>query len=312
VAEASEFRGWLTELRYGSGIASLISIRQMTTSLLALPSPRLPVRMGARMFAPVASAGALHLLAAILIALALPAAHTATKHDAPSATVVPIILPPRMIFLPDGPPGGGGGGGGNQQSGPIRHAEGIGRDALTMRTTKRPPTVGVGIRDTEPAAVVLDALPLACGTTNQLGLPVGGVSYGTSQGPGSGGGVGTGVGTGIGSGSGPGVGPGSGGGFGGGAYRPGGAVVAPRLISQEKPHYTPEALERKIQGSVWLEVVVTREGHVGSVRVTRSLDPGGLDEQAIIAVRRWQFEPGRLAGTPVDVMVTVAMDFTIR
>ena len=44
----------------------------------------------------------------------------------------------------------------------------------------------------------------------------------------------------------------------------------------------------------------------------RSLDPGGLDERAIAAVNEWRFEPGRLAGRPVDVLVTVYLDFTIR
>ena len=79
-----------------------------------------------------------------------------------------------------------------------------------------------------------------------------------------------------------------------------------------KPHYTSDALLRKIQGSVWLELVVTREGRAGDVRVTRSLDPGGLDEEAVNAVQQWQFAPGRLAGTPVDVLVTVAIDFWIQ
>jgi periplasmic protein TonB len=161
-------------------------------------------------------------------------------------------------------------------------------------------------------ALVLDALPLTSGAFNQIGLPVGGVLYGTSTGTGSGGGVGTGTGTGLGSGRGPGMGPGSGGGFGGGAYRPGAAVTAPRLLSQVKPRYTNDAVERKIEGSVWLELVVTREGRSGDVRVVRSLDPGGLDNEAIAAVRLWQFEPGRLAGRAVDVMVTVVMDFSIR
>ena len=63
---------------------------------------------------------------------------------------------------------------------------------------------------------------------------------------------------------------------------------------------------------VWLELVVTRDGRVDHVRVTRSLDSGGLDQAAISAVRSWRFEPGRLGGTPVDVLVTVVMDFTIR
>ena len=48
------------------------------------------------------------------------------------------------------------------------------------------------------------------------------------------------------------------------------------------------------------------------IRVVRSLDPGGLDDEAIVAVKQWRFEPGRLAGKPVDVMVTIMLDFWIR
>jgi len=285
----------------------------VTTGLLALPSPRLPARRLITNVAPLAIAGAIHLLAVTLVALVLPAGPRPTAGGEPApAPSIHVMLPPRLVFVPNGPPGGGGGGGGNRQSGPIRRAEGVGHDAYTLRTAKRPPTPGPLARESEVPPLVLDALPLASGTAEQIGLPIGGVSYGTSTGPGSGGGVGSGVGTGLGEGRGPGVGPGSGGGTGGGVYRPGGAVTAPRLIAQVKPRYTNEALERRIQGSVWLELVVTRAGRAGEVRVARSLDPGGLDEEAIIAVRQWQFEPGRLAGAAVDVVVTVVMDFAIR
>jgi TonB family protein len=289
------------------------------TGLLALPSPRLPARRGPRTAALLALAVALHLIAAAaLVIFVVPAAApTASSQETARAepSMMPIVLPRHLIFLPTpAAGGGGGGGGGNRQSGPIRHAEGIGRDAMTLRTTKRPPTAGPLALEVEPAlpAVVLDALPLASGTMEQMGLPVGGVSTGTSTGTGTGGGVGTGEGTGIGSGRGPGIGPGSGGGFGGGAYRPGGSVTAPRLISQIRPNYTPDALERRIQGAVWLDVVVMRDGCPGAVRVARSLDPAGLDEEAIKAIRAWRFEPGRLSGVPVDVLVTVVMDFSIR
>jgi TonB family protein len=61
-----------------------------------------------------------------------------------------------------------------------------------------------------------------------------------------------------------------------------------------------------------LEFVVTREGRARDVRVVRSLDASGLDEEAISAVRLWHFEPGRLSGMAVDVIVTVVMDFSIR
>ena len=196
----------------------------------------------------------------------------------------------------------------------------MGADAITLRVRKRPsPTAPVttasapAVEDVPPIpSIVLDAKPLASGLFDQIGLPTGGVLSGTSTGPGSGGGVGTGSGTGMGSGRGPGFGPGSGGGTGGGVYRPGGAVSAPRLIREVKPKYTSEALATETQGTVVLEVIVTADGCASQIRVVRSLDRGGLDEEAVAAVAQWRFEPGRLAGTPVDVLVTIVLDFAIR
>jgi TonB family protein len=227
-----------------------------------------------------------------------------------------IVEVTRLVFLapvqPPDAPRGGGGGGGNQQAAPIRRASGIGHDAVTLRTRKPEALSRASQELTEmPHAVVLDARPLASGTFDQIGLPDGGVPLGTSLGPGSGGGVGEGIGTGIGSGRGPGLGPGEGGGAGGGAYRPGGSVTAPRLLSQVQPAYTPDALERHVQGRVVLEIVVRRDGCAADIRVMRTLDPG-LDREAVRAVSQWQFEPGRLHGTPVDVIATVTVDFTIR
>jgi TonB family protein len=161
-------------------------------------------------------------------------------------------------------------------------------------------------------SIMVDAQPLASGLFDQVGLPTGGILSGTSTGPGSGGGVGSGVGTGIGPGRGPGLGPGSGGGTGGGAYRVGGGVSAPRLLKEVKPRYTNEALRSMTQGIVVLEVIVTRDGCASQIRVVRSLDRGGLDEEAVSAVAQWQFEPGRLAGTAVDVLVTIELTFAIR
>jgi TonB family protein len=45
--------------------------------------------------------------------------------------------------------------------------------------------------------------------------------------------------------------------------------------------------------------------------VTKSLDEQ-LDQQAIIAVKQWQFRPGTKAGTPVDVEVNIELTFTLR
>ena len=196
----------------------------------------------------------------------------------------------------------------------------MGADTITLRVRKEPPPTAPvttaatpAVEDVPPIpSIVLDAKPLASGLFDQIGLPTADVMSGTSTGPGSGGGVGTGIGTGMGSGHGPGLGPGSGGGTGGGIYRPGGAVSAPRLIKEVRPKYTSEALVKRIQGSVVLEVIVTGDGCASQIRIVRSLDAGGLDEEAVTAVAQWRFEPGRLGATPVDVLVTIVLDFSLR
>lgn len=160
--------------------------------------------------------------------------------------------------------------------------------------------------------VTLDAIPLASGIAYRMGTPSAAPTLGFSQGPGVGGGVGDGSGTGIGSGTGPGVGRGSGGGIGGGVHHVGNGVTAPTLRSQVRPYYTSEAMQRKIQGTVVLEMIVGSDGVPYDLRVRRSLDAGGLDEEAIRAAKQWRFNPGRLGDTPVDVLVTLVIDFHIR
>ena len=290
--------------------------------VLAPRTPRLPHRrLGA--LTQLAASTALHMT--LVVIAALIAATSAPGTDVRRAEPITDQQRPdirHLVFLaPELPrPGRGGGGGGNQRPDPIRRAQGVGADTITLRVRKEPPPTAPvttaatpAVEDVPPIpSIVLDAKPLASGLFDQIGLPTADVMSGTSTGPGSGGGVGTGSGTGMGSGRGPGFGPGSGGGTGGGIYRPGGAVSAPRLIKEVKPKYSAEALRKVIQGTVVLEVIVTGDGCASQIRVVRSLDRGGLDEEAVAAVAQWRFEPGRLAGAPVDVLVTIMLDFSVR
>jgi TonB family protein len=88
-------------------------------------------------------------------------------------------------------------------------------------------------------------------------------------------------------------------------------VTTPRVLIEVKPVYTDDALASRIQGSVVLELVVTRVGLPSHIRIARSLD-AQLDQQAIAAALKWRFAPGRVAGQPVDVLVTLVLDFSIR
>jgi periplasmic protein TonB len=284
---------------------------------LAPRTPRLPQqRLGAlQLAASLALHVGLVVVAASIGSTQTPGLESRRVGPAPEQVEHVMFLSPEVPRV-----GGGGGGGGNQQPGPIRRAQGVGSDTITLRVRKDPPPAAPltaasapAVEDVPPLpSIVLDAKPLAAGLFEQIGLPASGVMSGTSTGPGSGGGVGTGSGTGIGSGRGPGLGPGSGGGTGGGVYRPGGAVSGPRLIHEVKPKYTSEALRNRIQGTVVLEAVVSGDGCTSQIRVVKSLDRGGLDDEAVSAVTQWRFEPGRLAGAPVDVLVTIMLDFSVR
>jgi TonB family protein len=90
-------------------------------------------------------------------------------------------------------------------------------------------------------------------------------------------------------------------------------VVPPKVVKEVKPHYTTAARDAKIQGRVEVAAVVQSDGSLGEVRVTRSLDQKyGLDEEAVKAVKQWQFEPGTKDGKPVAVEVTIELTFTLK
>lgn len=98
-------------------------------------------------------------------------------------------------------------------------------------------------------------------------------------------------------------------------YKPGQdkGVTLPRVVKEVKPEYTAAAMQARIQGTVWLTVVVLASGEVGDVTVVKSLDAEhGLDQQAIDATRQWTFEPGTMKGQPVPVEITIEMTFTLK
>ena len=276
---------------------------------LVLAAPRLPTRSRSAHRGGIASV-AFH-VAVISILISVATLSRSTNRPVPNPAALESLQLPRLVFLLQPGPGGGGGGGGNKQPREPSPAQAIGRNRLTAPVARR-----AEVRQSHEVApplheVLLEAKPLASGTTVLRGLFEASPSLPFSRGPGSGEGVGTGTGAGIGSGTGPGVGAGRGGGFGGGAYRMGSGMVPPTLLTQVKPRYTPDAMRQRIQGTVTLEVVVSREGIPVAIRVTRSLDPG-LDEEAIAAAREWRFTPGRVGSTPVDVLVTIVLNFSVR
>ena len=88
-------------------------------------------------------------------------------------------------------------------------------------------------------------------------------------------------------------------------------VKAPVLQRDVKPNYTKDAMDRGVQGSVEMDAVVKADGTVGDVVVTKALDPD-LDQEAVKAMKQWQFRPGTKDGKAVDVVVQTEMTFALR
>jgi TonB family protein len=90
-------------------------------------------------------------------------------------------------------------------------------------------------------------------------------------------------------------------------------LTMPVPVYEERPQYTPAAMQAGVQGSVLLEAVVLTDGSVGDVSVLQSLDATyGLDQQAIDAIKLWTFQPGTRNGQPVRVAVQIEMRFTLK
>jgi protein TonB len=292
-------------------------------------SPRVPARRSPGR--ALAASGAIHaaLLAGLMLVSMLGISST--------TRALPKLESMRLVFLPLKGPGGGGGGGGLKQPTPPAPAKLKGASAvrspvpprrpLTSRPPEPKPTPPPPPPPPEPTPRPVDPPPVAkpvvvpqvvapvatlpADTDNRAGVMSAPPAPVESAGPGTGGGAGTGTGTGLGEGNGSGIGPGTGGGTGGGPYRPGNGITPPSLLREVKPDYTEDARRRGVAGDVVLEIVVRYDGSVGNVRLVQGLD-SGLDRRAIDAVRAWKFAPAKRYGTPVDVLVEVAVEFKLR
>jgi TonB family protein len=82
-----------------------------------------------------------------------------------------------------------------------------------------------------------------------------------------------------------------------------------RLVSVN-PVYPEQAKAGGIEGVVVLEILIGEDGLVLEARVVRSIPE--LDQAAVDAVLQWQYQPTLLNGNPVEVEMTVTINFTLQ
>ena len=304
-----------------------------TPSRDRFPFNKAPRLSGKKMTRGLMVAGAVHVIAAILIFFPASLGLQSSTDDV-------IKLPQqevKLVYLMTLGKGGGGGGGGLRERTPPPPAKRKAPVPIPKRAaspvpparptaappqqTPQPPKPEVRVEQTPvekpappppppPPAVQAPVKSIPADPVESPGLPEAPVRE-PSRGTGDRGGVGSGSGQGIGEGNGGGLGAGTGGGNGGGVYQPGAGIDPPTVVREVRPIYTDEARRQRIEGDVILEIVVRSDGSVGTIKVRRSRG-GGLDQRAIDAVRQWRFNPARRHGAPVDVAVEVAVEFKLR
>lgn len=94
-------------------------------------------------------------------------------------------------------------------------------------------------------------------------------------------------------------------------YRPKGVLSGPEPIVKVDPEYPEDAIKQHIDGEVVLYAIIRKDGTVDSIQLMRSLDPV-LDKNAIAALTRWKFLPGKRAGVPVDIEAVIRIPFEYK
>ena len=93
--------------------------------------------------------------------------------------------------------------------------------------------------------------------------------------------------------------------------RVGGNIRAPRKEVDVKPIYPASMREAGREGLVPLEAVIGLDGTVTYVRVLSAQVHPDFAVAAVDAVRQWRFSPTLLNGKPVEVVMTVSIEFNL-
>jgi protein TonB len=81
------------------------------------------------------------------------------------------------------------------------------------------------------------------------------------------------------------------------------------LIQRIQPEYPPLAKQARIQGTVVLRAVISREGTIQDLQVISGHPL--LVQAAINAVRQWRYRPYYLNDQPVEVETQVTVNFSL-
>jgi protein TonB len=86
-------------------------------------------------------------------------------------------------------------------------------------------------------------------------------------------------------------------------------VQAAKISNQVRPVYPQLARQARIQGTVRLEAVISKDGTIEELKLVSGHPL--LVQAAMDAVKQWRYQPTMLNGVPVEVITTIDVNFTL-
>ncbi len=90
----------------------------------------------------------------------------------------------------------------------------------------------------------------------------------------------------------------------------GGKIRPPAKIYDVLPVYPVIARAARVQGTVRIEATIAKDGSVRDAHIIDSVKM--LDAAALDAVRQWRYRPSYLNGEPIEVLMTVSVQFGLQ
>ena len=88
--------------------------------------------------------------------------------------------------------------------------------------------------------------------------------------------------------------------------------LATNLMSGAPPAYPMGSRRKREQGTVVLRLVISPDGRVTDISVSRSSGYEALDDAALAAVRRWRWSPKMVDGRAVAITGLVTIPFVLK
>ena len=81
------------------------------------------------------------------------------------------------------------------------------------------------------------------------------------------------------------------------------------MVKKIKPVYPPLAKQARIQGTVILNAIISKDGTIQNLTVASG--HALLVQAALDAVKQWVYQPTLLNGEPVEVTTEIDVNFTL-